>query len=233
MKILLVNIFTLLSLCGFSAIKPKPNQWITLFDGKTTKGWHSFGKTTAGPAWEAEDGVLHLNADNKKEDWKEKAGDLVSDATFGNFHLKLEYKISKNGNSGIIFFIQDDPGKYKYVWHTGPEMQILDNDGHADGKIKKHRAGDLYDLIESKTEAANKVGEWNLAEIVCNNGKLDFFLNGTNIVSTNYGDADWKNLIAGSKFKNMPDFGKIFNGHIALQDHGDNVWFRNIMIKNL
>jgi hypothetical protein len=110
---------------------------------------------------------------------------------------------------------------------------VLDNDGHPDGKIKKHRAGNLYDLVEGKEGAVNKVGEWNLVDIISYNGKLDFYLNGINVVSTSYGDADWKKLVAGSKFKDKPDFGKTFSGHIALQDHGDKVWYRNIMIKKL
>jgi len=212
--------------------QPKPNKWINLFDGKTTKGWHSYGKPTTGSAWKVEDGMLFFDGVSKKEQ-QLTGGDIVTDESFGNFHLKLEWKISKNGNSGIIFYVQDEPTKYDNVWFTGPEMQVLDNDGHPDGKIKKHRAGNLYDLIEGKEGAVNKVGEWNLVEIISNNGKLDFFLNGVNVVSTTYGDADWKSLIAASKFKTKPDFGKVFRGHIALQDHGDNVWYRNIMIKKL
>lgn len=212
--------------------QPKPNKWIYLFDGKTTKGWHSYGKSFAGAAWKVEDGVLFFDGSNKKDPLV-TGGDIVTDESFGNFHLKLEWKISKNGNSGIIFYVQDEPKKYDYVWFTGPEMQVLDNDGHPDGKIKKHRAGNLYDLVEGKEGAVNKVGEWNLVEIISNNGQLDFYLNGINVVSTTYGDAQWKALIAGSKFKTEPDFGKVFSGHIALQDHGDNVWYRNIMIKKL
>lgn len=216
----------------FAAPTPKPNDWVNLFDGKSTKGWHSYGKAKAGSAWKVEEGVLFFDAASKKTN-ADAGGDLVSDGSFSNFHLKLEWKISKNGNSGIIFWVQDDTTKYKQVWFTGPEMQVLDNDGHSDGKIKKHRAGNLYDLIEGKEGAVNKVGEWNLVEIISYNGKLDFYLNGINVVSTTYGDADWKKLIAGSKFKDKSDFGKVFSGHIALQDHGDNVWYRNIMVKKL
>ncbi len=225
-------VFSLASQLFTTPIQPKQNEWINLFDGITTKGWHSYGKSTAGSAWKVEDGVLFLDGLSKK-DSSVKGGDIVTDESFGNFHLKLEWKISKNGNSGIIFYVQDDPSKYDYVWYTGPEMQVLDNDGHPDGKIKKHRAGNLYDLIEGKEGAVNKVGEWNLVEIISNNGQLDFYLNGINVVSTTYGNADWRGLIAGSKFKTKPDFGKVFSGHIALQDHGDNVWYRNIMIKKL
>jgi hypothetical protein len=202
--------------------------WISLFDGKTTKGWHSYGKTVAGDAWKVEDGSIHLDAGKDLS-----AGDIVTDESFNDFDLKLEWKISKNGNSGVIFFIQDDPKKYDYIWYTGPEMQVLDNDGHPDGKIIKHRAGNLYDLIEGKEGVVKAVGEWNQVEIISNKGKLDLLLNGVTVVSTTLGDDNWKKLIAGSKFKTKPDFGKIFSGHIGLQDHGNEVWFRNIKIKKL
>ncbi len=225
-------VFAFVSQLFATPIQPKPVKWRNLFDGKTTKGWHSYGKPTPGAAWKVEDGTLFLDGVSKKEQ-QLTGGDIVTDESFGNFHLKMEWKISKNGNSGIIFYVQDDTAKYKQVWFTGPEMQVLDNDGHPDGKIKKHRAGNLYDLIEGKEGAVNKVGEWNLVEIISNNGQLDFYLNGINVVSTTYGDPQWRELIAGSKFKTKPDFGKVFSGHIALQDHGDNVWYRNIMIKKL
>src|SRR5689334_9530857 len=95
----------------------KKKGWVSLFDGKTTKGWHSYGKTAAGEAWKVADGALYLDA-SKKADWQSKSGgDLVSDGEYENFHLKLDWKISKNGNSGIIFWVQDDPSKYKYVWN--------------------------------------------------------------------------------------------------------------------
>jgi hypothetical protein len=118
------------------------------------------------------------------------------------------------------------------MWVTGPEMQILDNNGHPDAKITKHRAGDLYDLITAK-EVVKPVGEWNLAEIVSNNGKLEFYLNGQQTLSTTMWDDNWRNMIANSKFKTMSAFGTIKKGRIGLQDHGDDVWFRNIMIRRL
>jgi hypothetical protein len=112
-------------------------------------------------------------------------------------------------------------------------MQVLDNAGHDDGKIIKHHAGDLYDLISCSQETVKPVGEWNQVEIISNNGKLDFILNGTNVVSTTMWDDNWKKLVAGSKFKDMPDFGTYKKGRIALQDHGNMVSYRNIMIKKL
>lgn len=201
-------------------------DWQVLFDGKTTNGWHSYGKTTAGTAWKVADGVLFLDtAHNDKKD-------LLTNEEFENYDLKLEWKISPKGNSGIIFNVKEDTA-YKNTYETGPEMQVLDNDGHADGKIIKHRAGDLYDLISCTKETVKPVGEWNEVEIIVNNGKLDFFLNGTNVVSTTMWDDNWKKMVAGSKFKKMPAFGTIKKGRIALQEHGHLVSFRNIRIKKL
>lgn len=207
--------------------------WQLLFDGSSTKGWHTYGKTEVGSAWQAVDGTLHLDA-SKKDKWQTVGGgDIVTNDAYENYHLKLEWKISKDGNSGVIFDVQDEPAKYEYVWHTGPEMQVLDNDGHPDGKIFKHRASNLYDLVPSTSEPVKPVGEWNLAEIIQNKGKLEFKLNGVTVVSTSIGDDAWRALIAGSKFKSMPDFGKFQYGKLALQDHGNDVWFRNIKIQKL
>ena len=207
--------------------------WISLFDGQSLKGWHNYGKTTVGEAWKVADGNLYLDT-TQKDGWQIKGGgDIVTDDEFENFHLKLEWKIAANGNSGIIFYIHEDTSKYDHVWQTGPEMQILDNDGHGDGKIIKHRAGDLYDLISCSTETVKPVGEWNAVEIISKDGKLDFLLNGTNVVSTTLWDEVWTNLVAGSKFKQWPGFGTYKTGHIALQDHGNTVWYRNIKIKRL
>jgi hypothetical protein len=207
--------------------------WVSLFDGKTLAGWHNYGNTTIGDAWKVSDGAIYLDT-TKKAGWQTaQGGDIVSAEEYENFDLKLEWKIAPGGNSGIIFYVHEDTTKYKYVWNTGPEMQVLDNDLHSDGKIPKHRAGDLYDLISCKTETVKKPGEWNEAEIISKDGKLDFFLNGVNVVSTTLWDDAWKKLVAGSKFKAWPDFGTYKKGHIALQDHGNTVWYRNIKIKRL
>jgi len=220
-----------------TANTPKTEDgWISLFDGKTTNGWHTYGKNTIGKAWKVADNTLYLDASSKKDWQTEEGGDILTNEEFENFHLKLDWKISPKGNSGIIFYIKEDPA-YQHPWQTGPEMQVLDNgptpdSGHPDGKIHMHRAGDLYDLIASK-EAVKPAGEWNEVEIVANNGKLDFYMNGQHTLSTTMWDDNWKNLIAKSKFKDMPGFGTFKKGKIALQDHGDNVWFRNIRIKRL
>lgn len=212
-------------------------DWISLFDGKTTNGWHTYGKTTIGKAWKVVDGSLHLDAASKKDWQTAEGGDIISDREFENFHLKLEWKIAAKGNSGIIFYINEDPAKYQYPWQTGPEMQVLDNGsaiqaGHPDAKLYTHRAGDLYDLLAAK-ETVKPAGEWNAVEIVSNKGKLEFYMNGQLTLSTNMWDDQWKQMVAISKFKDMPGFGIYKKGKIGLQDHGDNVWFRNIKIKIL
>ncbi len=206
--------------------------WQLLFDGKEIKGWHNYGKNNLGAAWKIDDGAIFLDASKKENGQIVGGGDIVSDEEYSNFHLKLEWKIGQNGNSGIILFIKEE-NKYKTPWMTGPEMQVLDNNGHPDSKIKKHRAGDLYDLISAVPETVRPFGEWNQVEIKSLNGKLEFWLNGKNVVTTNLWDEAWKTMIANSKFKSMPGFGTYQKGKIGLQDHGDPVWYRNIKIRRL
>lgn len=209
----------------------------SLFDGKTTNGWHTYGRETAGKIWEVKDGALYLNAANRNKVGKAEGGDLVTNEEYENFHLKFDWKISEKGNSGVIFLIQENPKIYGATYQTGPEYQVLDNGtptrlGHSDAKIYTHRAGDLYDLLAAE-EAVNPVGEWNEAEIRLLKGKLDFYLNGKHTLSTTLWDDNWNAMVEISKFKDMPGFGKSRKGKIAFQDHGDEVWYRNIRIKRL
>ena len=220
---------------GMTSDKNSEDGFVQLFDGKTTNGWHSYGKTTAGTAWKVVDGALYFDAASKKNN--ATGGDLVTNEEFENYHLKIEWKISPKGNSGIIFNINEDASKFENTYNTGPEMQVLDNGtptrlGHSDARIFTHRAGDLYDLLASK-EAVKPQGEWNEAEIVLNNGKLDFYLNGQHTLSTTMWDDNWRQMKSISKFKDMAGFGTVKKGKIGLQDHGDEVWFRNIRIKKL
>ncbi|MEO9020824.1 MAG: DUF1080 domain-containing protein [Ginsengibacter sp.] len=213
--------------------KEKNDGWKSLFNGTSTDGWHNYGRQNVGPEWKVEDGVIHLSGSEKGKE----GGDLVTNEEFENFDLKLDWKISDKGNSGIIFYVHEDPAKYHETYETGIEMQILDNGtptrlGQPDGKLYTHRAGDLYDLMASK-EVANPLGEWNHIEIKCVNGNLDFYMNGEHTLSTHLWDDNWQKMIAISKFKDMPGFGTFQKGKIALQDHGDDVWFKNIRIKRL
>ncbi len=215
------------------AVETAPvEEWISLFDGQTLNGWSKYGGGEVGKAWKIENGELYLDATNKAGWQTGDGGDIVTNEEFENFHLKYEWKIAQNGNSGVMFFVHES-SEFQYPWNTGPEMQVLDNAGHPDAKIISHRAGDLYDLIVSSEETVKPYGEWNQAEIIANNGKLDLLLNGKTIVSTTMWTPEWEALIAKSKFKDMAGFGKYKKGKIALQDHGDLVSFRNIVIKKL
>jgi hypothetical protein len=237
-------VFLLLSICQFfiplkshspliaPAVTQTADEWRSLFNGKDLSGWHTFGKTTVNPSWKVADGCIYYDAASKTAEERKGPGDLVTNDEFENFHLELEWKVCKNGNSGIIFWSKDN-SQFKESWHTGPEMQVLDNDGHPDGKILKHRAGNLYDLLASKEGVAKPYEQWNKAEIIADHGLLIFRLNNEEVLRTRYDDENWKALIAGSKFKTKKDFGTFTKGHIVLQDHGDNVWYRNIRIKSL
>ncbi|MFV8343222.1 3-keto-disaccharide hydrolase [Flavobacterium sp. XS2P39] len=224
------NIATSLILIAMVQIVNAQKEFKPLFDGKTTQGWHTYGKSTVGAAWKIEDGVLHFDPTAKEND---QGGDLVTNNEYSNFHLKIDWKVAPKSNSGIIFYVHEDSKKYKNTYETGLEMQVLDNEGHPDGKITKHRAGNLYDLIKSDLEPVKAVGEWNTAEIISNKGELTLILNGITVVKTTLWDDNWKTLVAGSKFKAWKDFATFKTGKIALQDHGDNVWYRNIVIKEL
>jgi hypothetical protein len=208
----------------------KSAGWQLLFDGTTKNGWHVYNKKSDGAAWKVVDGALFLDSNYKVDGKRAGGGDLVTDEEYENFELSLEWKIGKGGNSGIIFLSNEDK-KYDASYFTGPEMQVLDNEGHADAKIIKHHAGDLYDLISSSPETVKPVGEWNAVRILINNGNLEFHLNGSKVVSTTLWDDNWKKMVAASKFKAWKDFGTYKKGHIVLQDHGDPVWYRNIKIK--
>jgi hypothetical protein len=228
-KTITIAAFLLVIITSFTHPSPKNKAkgFVKIFDGKTTKGWHTYNKATAGAAWKVENGCLHLDPTSK-----EGKGYLIADGVYENYHLKYEWKIAANGNSGLLFNVAED-AKYAQPYFTGPEMQVLDNDGHNDGKIIKHRAGDLYDLISCSKETVKPVALWNKAEIILNNGDLTFILNGEKVVHTTMFGDEWKAMVAKSKFKQWADFGTFRKGKICLQDHGDDVWYKNIKIKQL
>jgi hypothetical protein len=209
----------------------KKDGWKLLFDGKSTKGWRNFNGDKIGAGWKIADGVLYL--DTVKVNGKRvPAGDIVTVDEYENYELSIDWKIQACGNSGIIFNVQEGKA-YTASYQTGPEMQVLDNVCHYDAKIIKHRAGDLYDLISVSTETVKPANEWNQAKLIANKGHYTFWLNGVKTVEFDMGTPEWKEMVAGSKFKSMPDFGKFTKGRIDLQDHGDMVSFRNIKIKVL
>jgi len=208
------------------------NGWTLLFDGKSMAGWRNFRKKTIGKSWVINENAIHLDAKpNKDGHWQAPdGGDIITDKAYENFDFKYEWKIGNCGNSGVMYNVVEND-KYDYVWKTGPEMQVLDNSCHPDSKYVTHRAGDLYDMIACKYPVVKPAGEWNEARIRSDQGKVEFWLNGINVVDFTMHNDVWKKMIAKSKFKDMPDFGKAISGHISLQDHGDKVWFRNLKIK--
>jgi len=214
-----------LSLLAFAALHFSTSaQTTSLFDGKTTNGWHSYLKTGPG-AWKVVDGTLEL--DPKAPD----QGDLVTDKEYENYELSLEWKIAEGGNSGVIFGVHEDPA-FKATYLTGIEMQVLDDAKAEDNKLATHRAGALYDM-HAPAYAAKPAGEWNKVKIRKDNGHITFWLNGKKEIDTQIGSPEWQEMLNKSKFKTWKGFAAYPKGHIALQDHGAVVSFRDIKIKEL
>jgi len=213
----------------------KSAGWELLFNGENLDGWHTFRKDKPGSSWVVKNGAITLEVLPKEGGitYAKDGGDLTSEKEYQDFELLLEWKIADCGNSGI-FFNAVESEKYDTGWMTGPEMQILDNTCHPDSKYRTHRAGDLYDLLETNTMMVKPAGAWNEVMIRSQKGKVEFWLNGKKVVHFEMFGEEWKEMIAKSKFKNMaPDFGTYKKGHIVLQDHGDRVSFRNVKIRRL
>ena len=238
MKKISVCIVSVLSCCIITAQQPntltdkeKKEGWQLLFDGKTTKGWHTYLRDTVGSKWQVKDGAIVFDTSKPKEG----GGDIVTNGVYENFELQLEWKISKGGNSGIIFDIQEDP-KYAATYLTGPEMQVLDNVNASDNKKQTHLAGCLYDMAgDSTVSKPNPPGQWNHVKIVQRNGQLSFWLNNIKTYEGQIGSEAWNALIANSKFsgKAFTDFAKVAKGKIALQQHPGSSEWRNIKIRVL
>jgi hypothetical protein len=198
--------------------------WTLLFNGRDFTGWRVYRGGAPKAPWIVEDGAMALTARG--------GGDLVTEEEFGPFELSLEWKISPNGNSGIMYLVKESEAAAN-TYNTGPEMQVLDDSGHPDGRIPSHRAGALYDFAEPFVAAAKPVGEWNEARIRFTGSAIEHWLNGQKVAESSYGDDAWRAKVATTKFKTMPLFGLASTGRIALQDHGDKVWYRNIKIRRL
>ena len=197
-----------------------------LFDGQTTKGWHTYLQPTATPAWKAVDGTLRLDPQAAGQ------GDLVTDGEYENFELALDWNISAGGNSGIIFGVHEDPA-LRATYLSGIEMQVLDNKDAEDNKKANHLAGSLYDMQAPSQDVAKPAGEWNKVKLRKQNGHLTFSLNGTQVIDVQMGSPEWDALLANSKFKTWKNFAAYPKGHIALQDHNHEVAFRNITLTQL
>jgi hypothetical protein len=217
--------------------KEKKDGWQLLFDGTTTTGWRGYNKTAfPDSGWEVKDGTLHCFYSGAGE--AGKGGDVIYDKKFKDFELSLEWKISEGGNSGIFYLAREVKGEP--IWKSCPEMQILDNAKHPDAKLGKNgnrQAGSLYDLIPAVPQNAKPAGEWNKVDIMVYQGTVVHYMNGEKVLEYHLWTDDWKNMIDSSKFKGWKDFinagGPNHEGYIGLQDHGNDVWFRNIKIKTM
>jgi hypothetical protein len=204
--------------------KAKPGEWEVLFDGKSVAKWRGY-KLNSFPdhSWKVEGGVLKTVAGAE-------GPDILTREKFGNFELELEWRVSPGANSGIMYRVSED---FDAPYETGPEMQVLDDDKHADGRDPKTSAGSLYALIAPKQKKLKPVGEWNQVRIVVQDKQVEHWINGVKVVEFELGSPELNQLIARSKFKDMPRFAKEKTGFIDLQHHGDEVWYRKIRVRRL
>jgi hypothetical protein len=222
---------------------PKPNTltqaeidegWQLLFDGKTTDHWRGYNKDAfPEKGWLVENGTLKVEGSGRGE--AGGGGDIITKKKYGNFEFAVDWKVSEGGNSGIFYLAQEKPDQP--IWKSAPEMQILDNERHPDAKLGvdgNRKAGALYDLIPAKPDVVNPAGEWNSVKIMVYKGTVVHWVNGVQVLEYHLWTDDWKNMVLNSKFKDYEDFlNTAEEGYIGLQDHGDDVWFRNIKIREL
>lgn len=199
--------------------------WRSLFDGRTTRGWRNYGQAEF-PArgWVIDDATLHHTRQGG-------GGDITFDEIFGDFEFTCDWRIARGGNSGVFYRVDESNGKP--AWHTGGEMQVLDDKLHHDGKNPATSAGALYGLIAAEGKQLQPVGEWNRIRIVAHGTRIEHWLNGQQVVAYDTADDSFRDLVAQSKFKDHSGFAQQSRGRIVLQDHGDAVWYRNLRIRPL
>ncbi|MDC0235111.1 DUF1080 domain-containing protein [Candidatus Marinimicrobia bacterium] len=218
----MMNKFNILFITLFIIGCSSNNDWTVLFDGERVTGLRGYKEVGFPNSWEIVDGTL-----------KTIPGygvDLISVDIYNNFELELEWKVPEGGNSGIFYFATEEGD---YIWQSAPEMQVLDDKKHSDGKNTLTSAGALYAMIAPTKSVVNSVGEFNQVRIKVKDNHVEHWLNGTKVVEYEYqSDAMW-DLVAKSKFNTMPLFAKASEGHIGIQgDHGE-IWYRNIRIRKL
>lgn len=204
----------------------KKAGWSLLFDGKSLDGWRAYKKPDAsGTRWKVEDGWLTLPAGTGQD--TRGARDIISKDTFDHFELTLEWKIAPGGNSGVKYFVLEDQDAA-----IGHEYQVIDDARHADAKIGPHRqTAAFYDVLPASNRPVKQAGELNTTRILVQGDTVEHFLNGKQVLRYTLDSPELRAAIAKSKFKDIARFGKLQNGHILLQDHGDQVWYRNVKIR--
>ena len=195
--------------------------WKLLFDGKSLAGWRSFTSPDAPSGWKIVDGTLHRAG---------AGGDIMTVEQFDNFELRLQWKLAAKGNSGIFFHATTDGDE---IWHSAPEMQVLDNAGHKDGATPLTSAGANYAVHAPVRDVTRPLGEWNDVRLIVKGAHVEHWMNGVKLLEYELWSPDWEKRVKASKFDKIPIYGRAKTGHIGLQDHGDPVWFRNIKIRKL
>ncbi|HAW89514.1 MAG TPA: DUF1080 domain-containing protein [Gemmatimonadetes bacterium] len=195
--------------------------WELLFDGQSTDGWRGYMMDAVPDGWQVLDGELTRVG---------RGRDLITKAQFENFDLTLEWKVELGGNSGILFRAVEGP---EQIYMGAPEMQILDDDNHADGRSPLTSVGSNYAIHPAPRGLAHPVGDWNSVRILVDGNHVEHWLNGFRTVEYELGSVDWLERVAASKFSQWPEYGQASKGHIGLQEHGDVVAFRNIKIRRL
>lgn len=204
------------------SVEERRSGWQLLFNGKDMSQWRNFKGDDINAKWVVDQNAMHLSAGG--------GGDLLSKNRYENFELKLQWKISEAGNSGI-FIRADEQGKQ--IYSHAIEVQILDNERHADNKISSHLSGSVYDILASPKESHKPAGQWNQVHIRLNNNALTVWQNGIKTADTVIASREWQQRVSKSKFSTWQGFAETTTGHIGLQDHSDAVWFKNIKIKEL
>jgi len=195
--------------------------WRLLFDGKTAAGWRGYHMDALPSGWQVQEGALTRVGDG---------GDIISREQFADFELVLEWKVAPGGNSGVMYRVTEE---YDYSYKSGPEMQVLDDAAHRDGLSRLTAAGANYGLYPAPAGVVKPAGEWNLARIVVHGNHVEHWLNGQKVVEYELLSPEWETRVKESKFVEWPNYGRAKRGHIALQDHGDRVAYRNIKIREL
>ena len=217
---------------------------ISLFDGKTLKGWRGYNRADVPARWTVDNGAIRMTGSGAGEAGAKDGGDLVFAHKFKNFELEWEWKVAKGSNSGVFIMIQEVEGQPSYI--SAPEYQILDNVNHPDAKLGKdgnRQSASLYDMIPAKPQNSKPFGEWNKSKIMCYKGTVVHYQNDEPVVEYHLWTQQWKEMLDNSKFSKdkwplayellLNCGGENKEGLIGLQDHGDDVWYRNITIKEL
>ncbi len=207
----------------------KADGWQLLFDGETTQGWQIF-KGRKNNTWEVVEGVLHCKALNESTtgDGDERS-DLMTSEQYENFELQFDWKIAKEGNSGVMFKVTEE---FEQPYYSGPEYQLMDDTGFLN-ETPDHLTGSNYGMHAAGKTKIKPAGEWNTSKIVVNKNHVEHWFNGDKVVDYELNSPEWMALKKASKWNEATGYGASPKGHIVLQDHGSEAWFRNILIKSL